>query len=43
MVWTCSKNGRGEIAKTSYEMASIRKEKKNKVYLNLSGQKRSED
>jgi len=27
----------------SYEMASIRKEKKNKVYLNLSGQKRSED
>jgi len=27
MVWTCSKNGRGEVAKRSYEMASTRKKK----------------
>jgi hypothetical protein len=27
MVWTCPKNGRGEIAKRSYEMASTRKKK----------------
>jgi hypothetical protein len=27
MVWACSKNGRGKIAKRSYEMASTRKKK----------------
>jgi hypothetical protein len=27
MVWTCSENGRGEIAKRSYEMELTRKKK----------------
>jgi hypothetical protein len=27
MVWTCPKNGRGDIAKRSYEMASTRTKK----------------
>jgi len=27
MVWTCSKNGRGEITKRSYEMEPTRKKK----------------
>ena len=28
MVWTCPENGKGEIAKRSYEMASARRRKR---------------
>jgi hypothetical protein len=33
MVWTCPKNGRGEIAKRSHEMASTRKKKRGRPKL----------
>ena len=33
MVWTCSKNGRGKIAKRSDEIAPIRKTKKGRPKL----------
>jgi len=42
MVWTCPKNGRREIAKIRYEMAST-KDEENGVDLNLPGQKGLED
>ena len=33
MVWTCSTNGRGEIAKKSYEMEPTRKKKRGRPKL----------
>jgi len=33
MVWTCSTNGRGEIAKKSYEMEPTRKKKRGRSKL----------
>jgi hypothetical protein len=42
MVRTCSKTGREEIAKRSYEIASTREEG-NEVDVNLPGQKGLED
>ena len=33
VVWTCSKNGKGEIAKRSYEMASTRKKNRGRPKL----------
>jgi len=33
MVWTCSENGRGEITKRSYELASTRKKKRGRTEL----------
>jgi len=42
MVWTYSKNGRGEITKRSYEMEP-NQEEENEVDLNLPGRKGLDD
>jgi hypothetical protein len=42
MIWTCSENGRGKIAKRSDENG-VHQEEENEVDLNLPGRKGLED